>query len=43
MDNFEFNNRPENNEKGSKAFWKGFGVFALSLFLAVLTVVIINL
>ena len=43
MDNFEFNNRPENNEKGSKAFWKGFGVFALSLFLAVLTVIIINL
>jgi hypothetical protein len=43
MDNLDFNNRSENNEKGSKGFWKGFGVFMLSLFLAVLTVVIINL
>lgn len=41
--NYNFENRPETQEKEGKSFWKGLGIFALSLFLAVLTVVTINL
>ena len=43
MDNQDFNNKPEVQDSPQKAFFKGLGVVALSLFLAVLTVVIIYL
>ena len=43
MNNQDFNNKPEVQENTPKAFLKGLGVFALSLFLAILTVVIIYL
>ena len=43
MDNQNFENRLENQEKESGSFWKGLGIFALSLMLAVITVVTINL
>ena len=33
----------ENGEKKSKAFWKHFGLITVALFLALLTVIIINL
>ncbi len=41
--NNDFSNKPENQEKSSHGFLKGLGVFVLSLLLATLTVVVINL
>ena len=41
--NQNFDNFPDTQEKEGKPFWKGVGIFVLSLFLAVLTVVTINL
>ena len=43
MDNLNFNSRPENRDNERPSFWKGLGVFALSLFLAAITVLIINI
>ena len=43
MNTQNYGNRPDAQEKEGKSFWKGLGIFALSLFLAVLTVVTINL
>lgn len=43
MNNQDFENRQDVQEKESHPFLKGLGIFALSLFLALLTVVTINL
>ena len=43
MDNMNLNPRPENRDSERPSFWQGLGVFALSLFLAVVTVLIINI
>jgi len=43
MDNMNLNNRPENQENERGSFVKGLGIFAISLFLAVVTVLIISL
>lgn len=43
MDNMNFNNRPEARESERASFWQGLGVFSLSLLLAVITVLIINI
>lgn len=41
--NQNFDNRLDTQEKEGSSFWKGLGIFTLSLFLAVITVVTINL
>ena len=41
--NFQVDYRSENNESKAKKFWKFLGIGALSLFAALLTVVVINL
>lgn len=42
MNNQEFGNKNETQEK-ERSFVKGLGIFILALFLAVMTVVIINI
>lgn len=41
--NFDFNNKSDSQDKPGKAFLKGMGIFFLSLFLAVVTVLIISI
>lgn len=44
MENEKYrDNRFENNEHKAKTFWRNVGIGALALFVAVLTVVVINL
>ena len=44
MENGKYsNNQFDNNERKAKAIWRNIGIGALAVFVAVLTVVVINL
>lgn len=43
MENKDYRVNYETSENKSKNFWRNFGIGALSVFLAVLTVLVINL
>ncbi len=41
MEDMNFKNKPEAENKKSKTFWRNFGIFFLSFLLAILTVVVV--
>ena len=42
MDDMNYKNQPENNEKKSGTFWKNFAIMLLSILLSILTIVVIT-